>query len=176
MNSTWTRTLTFALWAALAVEAAAEPPQRLGAGLVGKLANCAEVPDVGARLSCYEGAAAALKSAVAAGDVMLVDRQQVRDVRRQAFGFSLPSISLFDREAPAEPVDRVEGRLAGAARDGAGRWTFRLEDGAVWSQVDSEALMRAPRPGMAVIIRKGLVGAYFLGLDGRAGVRVRRVQ
>ena len=176
MNSTLARISALALWAAFAVNAAAQPPPGRGVDLMEKLANCAEVPDVGARLSCYEAASAALKAAVAAGDVLMVDRQQVRDVRRQAFGFSLPSISLFDRDAPAEPIDRVESRLASAARDGVGRWTFRLEDGGVWSQVDSEVLMFAPKPGMAVIVRKGLVGAYFLGLDGRAGVRVRRVQ
>ena len=63
-----------------------------------------------------------------------------------------------------------------ATREGGGRWTFRLDDGAAWTQVDSEALMLPPRAGMRVDIRKGMVGSYFLGLDGHAGVRVRRVQ
>lgn len=144
--------------------------------LLEKLTNCAEVSDRDARLGCYEAAAAELKAAEARGDIVMVDREQAQAVRRQAFGFELPSLSLFDRGGRAEKLDRVSGRLAGASRDGGGRWTFQLEDGATWTQVDSDPLLVTPRAGMPVEVKTSLLGAYFLDVDGHAGVRVRRVR
>jgi hypothetical protein len=155
---------------------AAAPAAGGHARLMQQLAGCADVPERDARLACYEAAAAALKDAERRGDLVIVDREQADAVRRQSFGFNLPSLSLFDHGERPEPVDAVSARLVSATREGGGRWIFRLDDGAAWTQVDSEALMLPPRAGMRVDIRKGMVGSYFLGLDGHAGVRVRRVQ
>lgn len=157
--------------------AAAPPPSAGHAKLMQQLAGCADVAERDARLTCYETAAAALKDAEQRGDLVIVDREQADAVRRQSFGFNLPSLSLFDRgERHDQPMDAVTGRLASATREASGRWTFRLDDGAAWTQVDSEGLLLQPKPGMRVDIRKGMVGSYFLGLDGHAGVRVRRLQ
>ncbi len=178
MKSTYGHILATAAAAAWAF--AAQPawaaPAPAHARLMGQLAGCADVPDRDARLTCYEAAAAALKDAERRGDLVIVDREQADAVRRQSFGFNLPSLSLFDRGDHPAPVEAVSARLVSASREGGGRWTFRLDDGAAWTQVDSETLMLQPRPGMRVDVRKGMVGSYFLGLDGHAGVRVRRQQ
>lgn len=178
MDSTCTH-LCFVACAALVLTGSGPARAAPGAGgrLLDQLTRCQAVPDPTLRLGCLESGAAALKAAVAGGDVVLVDRERVREVRRQAFGFSLPAIGVFDGDGKSpERLDRIESRLAGATRDPGGRWTFRLEDGGAWTQVDGEALMLSPAKGMTAIVRKGPVGAYFLGLDGHAGVRVRRIQ
>ena len=171
----------FAIAAVVVLTIAAKPagsaPAPAGhARLMEQLAGCAEVSERDARLACYEAAAAALKDAERRGDLVIVDREQADAVRRQSFGFNLPSLGLFDRGERRAPMDAVSARLTSATREAGGRWIFRLDDGAAWTQVDSEALMLQPRPGMRVDIRKGMVGSYFLGLDGHAGVRVRRLQ
>src|SRR4051812_518751 len=80
------------------------------ARLMDQLAGCAEVSERDARLACYEAAAAALKDAEHRGDPVIVDRAQADAVRRQSFGFNLPSLSLFDRGEHHEPVDAVSAR------------------------------------------------------------------
>ena len=49
------------------------------------------------RLACFDAAAARLDEAEKKGDIVVVDRRQAQEVRRQAFGFTLPSLTLFDR-------------------------------------------------------------------------------
>jgi hypothetical protein len=181
MRATYGHIFAFAAAGLCAVAAgpagtAPAPPAAGHARLMDQLAGCAEVSERDARLACYEAAAAALKDAERRGDLVIVDRAQADAVRRQSFGFNLPSLTLFDRGERHEPMEAVSARLASATREAGGRWTFRLDDGAAWTQVDSEGLMLQPRPGMRVDVRKGMVGSYFLGLDGHAGVRVRRVQ
>lgn len=129
------------------------------------------------RLACYDEAAAKLGAAAQSGDVVVVDREQVRKARREAFGFSLPSLDLFDREAPKTPeADQLEAVVASARTDGAGRLIITLEDGAVWAQTDNRVLGRQPRKGSRAEIRKGAMAGYFLSLDGQAAVRAKRVE
>lgn len=163
--------------ATLAVVAFGAPGRSQAAGqarALDQLAGCANVSGRDEKLACFEQATAQLRAAVARGDVVVVDREQAQAVRRQAFGFSLPSLDLF-AGGKAAPLDHVDGRLAAANR-GPDGWTFRLEDGSAWTQVDTDPILVVPRPGQAVAIRTGMMGAYFLGLDGHAGVRVRRVR
>lgn len=161
---------------ALSYPAAAQPAPEARAGLVQKLADCRKVADDSARLACYDTAAAALEQAEAQGDIVVVDREQARNVRRQAFGFSLPSLSLFERGEPQEEVDRIEGRIAEARRGAGGKWVLRLEDGGVWTQIDVQELSLDPRPGQSVTIRRATLGSYLASVEGRRAFRVRRTE
>src|SRR5690606_15796466 len=77
-----------ALLAAAAAGASAlaqtAPPER--AATVQALADCRKLSEDSARLACYDKAVAALDQAEARGDIVVVDRDQARKVRRQAFG------------------------------------------------------------------------------------------
>jgi len=160
----------------VASAAAAQPKAEGRAALVQTLSDCRKLTDDSARLACYDSAAAALESAEAKGDIVVVDREQARTVRRQAFGFQLPSLSMFERGEEKETVDNVSAKIASARQDGSGKWILRLEDGAVWQQVDVQELSLYPKPGQAVTIRKASLGSFMASVEGRRAFRVRRVE
>ena len=160
----------------VAPEAAAQPKAEGRAALVQKLSDCRKVADDPARLACYDSAAAALEQAEAKGDIVVVDREQARTVRRQAFGFSLPSLSMFERGEEKETVDNVSAKIASARQDPTGKWILRLEDGAIWQQVDVQELSLYPKPGQSVTIRKATLGSFLASVEGRRAFRVRRVE
>jgi hypothetical protein len=174
MLARWTLALTIA--ATCGGTAMAQPKADGRAGLVQKLADCRRITDDKARLSCYDETAAAFDQAEAKGDIVVVDREQARTVRRQAFGFSMPSITLFEKGEAKEELENVTAVLASARRDGAGHWVFKLEDGAVWAQVATEDLFKTPKPGMKVKIKKASLGSFMLQIENQSAIRVRRVE
>ena len=168
-----------AILAALAAMAAMAAPAQAKEGraaIVQKLVDCRKVADSAARLACYDQTAADLDQAEAKGDVVIVDREQATEVRRQAFGFTLPSLSLFNKGAPKEEIESADGVVAGARRDGNGRWAIVLEGGAVWTQVGSEELFKTPKAGMKVRIRRGALGSFLMSVDNSGAFKAHRVQ
>jgi hypothetical protein len=139
-----------------------------------KLIDCRKIADNAARLACFDAAAAAFDQAEAKGDIVVVDREQARKVRRQAFGFTLPSITLFERGEKPEELDNVTGVVAVARQNGSGKWVIRLEDGAVWTQVDTNDVGTDPKPGEAVTIHKAALGSYMLVLPHHRSFRAHR--
>ena len=95
-------------------------------------------------------------------------------MRRQAFGFTLPSLALFEKADGAEKLDRVESTLSEIRRTADGKWILKLQDGAVWRQTDAEGPARTPRVGMKVTVRSASMGSYLLSVDGQAGFRAKR--
>ena len=120
-------------------------------------------------------AVAKMDKAETAGDIVVVDRQQVREAKREAFGFELPHFTLFDRGEKPETIDRVSAVAESAYVNSEGKWTVVLEDGAKWVQIDSENVEKAPRKGSKIEIRKASLGSYFLNIDGQRAIRARRV-
>ena len=162
--------------ASAAAAGAAEPRTEGRAALVQQLTDCRKLSEDAARLACYDTATAALEQAEAKGDIVVVDREQARTVRRQAFGFSLPSMAMFERGEEKEQIDNVSGKIASARQDAAGKWVLRLEDGAVWQQVDAQELSLYPKPGQSVTIRKATLGSFLASVERRRAFRVRRVE
>ncbi len=164
------------LGVALAPAAGAQPKGESRAAIVQKLMDCRKVSDDAGRLACFDQATAALDQAEAKGDVVIVDREQARQVRRQAFGFALPSISMFEKGEAKEDLENVAGAVDSARQNNAGKWVIKLQDGAVWTQVDSNELHKTPKSGMPVKIRQASMGSFLMSIDGGGAFRVRRVE
>jgi hypothetical protein len=150
--------------------AAKPPPSRAPA--VQAVVDCRKIDDGAQRLACYDAAVAAMDQAEQTGDLVTLDREQRRSVRKQAFGFVLPALSMFDTGEKA--VDSITETLASARQDAQGKWTFVMQDGAVWRQIDDEFLSRDPHGGSAIVIQRALMGSFMLSVDGQPGVRVHR--
>jgi hypothetical protein len=135
---------------------------------------CRTVKDDAARLDCFDKATAAMGEAETKGDLLTLDREQRRAVRKQAFGLTLPALNLFDRGEKPEEADRITATVASATQDPYGKWTIRLDDGAVWRQTDSNEISRPPHKGSTVVIKKGVLGSFFIDVDGQPGVRAHR--
>ena len=161
--------------AALAAPAVSAQPKPEGrAPVLERLLDCRKLTEDAQRLACYDQAASAIDQAEAKGDVVVVDREQARTVRRQGFGFSMPSLAIFERGEKAEELDQVSLTVDRAWRDQNGRWNVALEGGQVWRQIDSGDFTVTPKPGVTASIRKASLGSYLMSIGGRAGVRVHR--
>jgi hypothetical protein len=155
--------------------ALAEPPAPKLPAPMQRLLDCRAAPDA-TRLACYDAASAEFDHRVGSGDLVVVDHEGVARVKRQAFGFSLPSLSLFERGDKAQDLARVSGVVARASRGPEGEWILVLADGGVWRQTDSERLAPNPKEGSTVEIRKAAVGSFFMNIDGQRALRVKRTQ
>lgn len=161
------------LGAAAAFPATAQPRPEGRAAIVREVVDCRKLTDDSARLTCYDAATAALDQAEAKGDIVVVDREQVRSVRRQAFGFALPSLTLFEKGEKPEILNVVTLPVKSASRGGDGKWIIRFDD-QVWRQIDTGEFSREPRPGTVATIRSAMMGSYLMSIGGHAGVRVKR--
>ena len=154
-------------------------------GGFGAILGCAGLEADGERLACFDREAAALRSR----DVVAVPARDVEELRRESYGFNLPSL---ERVAPAPPgaeerePDRTRSWTVQSIRNArSGRAVFIMDDGQVWQQTDGDG-QRFPEPGRrgAVVtaeIRPAAFGSYLLSVsqDGRrrgGSVRVRRVR
>ncbi|HEX8569910.1 MAG TPA: hypothetical protein VF699_08320 [Caulobacteraceae bacterium] len=138
------------------------------------LADCRATAADAARLACYDAAAARIEAAERGGEVLVIDREQARAARRQAFGFNLPSLNLF-KGAQEEDIADVPLTLERASLEGP-RWVLRTTDGQVWRFTETRELPRPPRKGTKMVIKRGMMGGYLLSIDGQTGIRVRREQ
>lgn len=155
-------------------QALAADPAPSNAPAVQAVVDCRKVEDSAARLACYDRSVDAMAKAQASGDLVTLDREQRTVLHKQAFGFNIPTISLLDRGAKDGQADRLTAKVAAAYRDENGRWVIRLEDGAVWAQIDNELVSPDPRPGSTAVIRHAALGSFFMDFDGRPGFRATR--
>jgi hypothetical protein len=151
---------------------AAKAPLR--AAVVQEVLDCRKLTDSAQRLACYDKAVDGMAQADAKGDLVTVDREQRREVRKQAFGLSMPSLAIFDRGEKPEEVNRITAVVASASKGANDWWTITLDDGAVWRQIADGELLRDPHKGSTVTIRKASLGSYFMNVDGQSAIRVHR--
>ncbi|MBX7249613.1 MAG: hypothetical protein K1X35_11305 [Caulobacteraceae bacterium] len=141
-----------------------------------KLSQCRSIADDQARLACYDNAAQGIDEAENRGELVVVDRGQVREAKRSLFGFDTSALNFFDRgsgEARVE-VNNVTLTIDRAYRGEGGRWVMVMTDGQVWRQIDSSGPYNPPRHGSTAEIRKASLGSYFLNVDGQTAIRARR--
>lgn len=156
----------------------AQIPSPERSSLLTALAECRALGDAGSRLACFDRTADALDAAERQGDLVVVERQQIREARRQLFGFSAPALpSIFSRSGDTEgeaDVDSIETSLLGASQDREGKWTFRLADGSEWRQIDSAPVRFTNRSGTEVRVRRAALGSFLLTAGKSRAVRVKR--
>lgn len=168
---------------AASAASAADKPSVPPPAVVQKLLECRAITDSAQRLACLDTGVAALADAVEKRDVVVADREQVKQARRSLFGITLPSFNLFGSDKDDDDkgdddraaLNEIEGTLK-SARPGPNRnWRFVLDDDSVWVQTDGKMIPRDPRAGMKIRIRRAAVGSFLANVDGQIAVRVRRV-
>ena len=138
---------------------------------------CRALTDRDARLACFDAAAAKLDEAESTGQVVVVNREQAREVRRDVFGLQLPSLDIFGRKSaggPSEDIDKLESTIKTARLDGDGRWVLELDNGAVWRQVDDSPIATPPHAGSKVEVRRAAMASFFIRIDGHPAFRAHR--
>lgn len=158
---------------AVPASAADEPPAAVRA-----LGACRTIADNVQRLACYDREAPALLQSVEKKETVVLDRQEVRKTKRSLFGFTLPRLPFFggDKEDDAKEeaeFQQIEAPIKTVRSIGYGKSRFTLEEGAVWET--TEGLNAFPKPGETVVIKKGLMGSYFIRFKGNRSVKGMRV-
>jgi len=146
----------------------------MSAPVVQAVIGCKSIADPTERLACFDKAVGAMADADAKGDLVTLDHEQRRTVRRQAFGLTLPALSMFDRGEKPEEAHRASYTVVQAWTDAEGKWMFKLDTGAVWRQTDDNALMKSPHQGSVADISTGALGSFFMKVDGQLSIRVHR--
>lgn len=170
----WIKLVAAATLAAPFAAQAADAPKPSTPAVLKSLFDCRALAVDAQRLACYDAAVGLVNAAEKTGEVIIVDRQEARAARRQAFGLDLSALSILDRSEEKTEVDRVISEVTSARQGPDGRWTVVLADGAVWKQVDDQSISKDPRKGSKAEIRKASMGSYFMNLDGQRAVRARR--
>jgi hypothetical protein len=159
--------------AAAFAQRAEEAPQR--PEVFEALVRCRALADDSARLQCFDAAAANLQQAAEQRELVVVDRQQIRESRRRLFGLALPRLPIFGGgDDEEDQIDSIESQVASASQIEFGRWLVRLEDGSTWVQTDNELLAGRPRPGQPVRVSRAALGTFMMRVNNQPGIRVRR--
>lgn len=163
---------------AIALPSAAAAQKRDSAKLplqIEQLLGCRAIADAAQRLACFDRQVAAVNSAIAARDLVLIDRERARATSRSLFGFSIPDFGGIFGGGEEDEVKEIASTITAFRRNQEGGWMVKLADGSTWSQTDSTTVAVAPRRGDKVVVKRGSLGAFFLRLNGQPGVRVKRV-
>lgn len=155
----------------VSADAAAAQAPAPPAGLK-ELSVCRSIAREEERLACYDKAAAALAQAVDRKELVVLDKQEMQRTRRSLFGFTLPRIGLF---RSGEEEKELTSTIAGVKSVGNGLWEIRLEDGAVWRTVEGSSANDDPRQGQKIVIKRGVLGNYFIRVAGERSVRGFRI-
>jgi hypothetical protein len=163
-----------ALAAAVVAGGAKAPKSPMASpAVVQSLLDCRKLADGAERLACFDKATAAIEQATANGDLVALDRAQRRAARRQAFGFILPSLSFLERGEKSEE-DHITATVVDAGRNALDQWVITLDDGAVWRQTEAVELGRRPHKGSKAVISKGILGSFFMTIDGQGAGKAKR--
>jgi len=142
--------------------------------LVDALVKCRVETGDAARLRCYDVAAEALTDASTKGEVIVVDRDDVRKTRRSLFGFNLPKLPFFGGDDSQDAqADEVEAVIKSVRTGRDGKHVLVLDDGSVWQTTEGRPI-RA-EAGAPITIKRAALGSYFLRVGGRSvkGIRIR---
>ena len=133
------------------------------------------------RLACYDEAVGRLKAAEEAGELTTISKAEVEEVQRDAFGFSLPSLPKlampkFGSSEKAELNSMVSG-VSNISKPRVGGIIVTLENGQVWTQIDSTRVSYSKRKGVKEAeVKTASFGSFMMKLDGGTAFRVRRLK
>jgi hypothetical protein len=177
MKALATSSIIICIAGAAASPALAKDKPAPASPLVTAIDRCRQISDGAQRLACYDNAAGALVKATNSGEVSVVDRSEVRRVRRSLFGFSMPRLPFFSGDTTAAEVqNQLESTITSVRALNNGYYRLVIADNnAVWETSDSSISFDPPRPGQKIVILRGPLGSYFLRINGQIGVRGRRI-
>lgn len=144
--------------------------------------SCVGIENDAERLACFDQSVASVKSRDEAGHIQTVDLAELETLEKEAFGFSLPSLTSIFRGGSSGAPKELEGvsEITAPVKSarivpGSGTIIVTLENGQVWEQIDSRKLNNsAVRKAKEASIRKASFDSFILSLDGGAGIRAKR--
>ena len=173
--------IVIAAAALISLGAAAASAQRPRAArerpeVLSRVVQCRTIASAEERLACFDREVAAMDAAASSGELVAMDRQQVRRTRRSLFGVAVPDLGIFgDDNEDDEEASRIESTVRSASMNADGKWIVTIEDGARWMQIDTRGLNFPPRAGQPIRIRRAALGSYLANINNQVAIRVRRI-
>lgn len=158
--------------AGMAGPARAETPPAAAPSAYQALIECRAIADPTARLACFDKAAGTLAAAVETKQVVVVDKNTMRETKRRLFGISLPNVKLFG-PSDDEEVDQISSTIQSTTDLREGLSIFVLQDGSRWRQTEGRYLF--PKAGQPIVIKRAALGGYMANVNGKTAVRVVRI-
>ena len=148
----------------------APPPPQFNA-----LLACRSIADSTERLACYDKNAAVIGEAVAKKDLVVFDRESVRQTKRGLFGLTIPNLGIFGDDDDSVDIKQIDGEIVSTAFNADGGYIFRLADGSRWTQMDGKPFAIPPQAGDKVVVKKGALGSFIMSVGKQPGVKVKRI-
>jgi len=141
------------------------------------LIACKTIADSTERLACFDEKVAAFEAAQTNSQIVIADREQVREARRGLFGLSLPRIKLFSGSGDeGDQISQIEGEIASVRGLRGSKWLITLKDGARWQQTaPARSTTRTPKSGDTIVIKRSSLGSFLAKVNGGRGFKVKRV-
>lgn len=141
------------------------------------LIACKNIADAEQRLACFDEKVTALETAQASNQVVIADREQVREARRGLFGLSLPRIKLFGGDGDdGAQVNEIKGTIKSVRKFRTGKFLLTLDDGAQWQQTAiPRSTTRRPRAGDSITIERGSLGSFVAKINNGRAFKVKRI-
>lgn len=162
--------------AALAAGPAKQRPERPLPSTVAQMFACRSIGDSVARLGCFDREVANFDHAQASGEIVTMDRQNVRATRRSLFGLALPDLSLFGDNSIDANSGVLETTIISTRQGPDGKWSFVLAEGGRWVQLDNREFIDDPASGMPILIRRAAMGSYLANIKKQTAIRIERVR
>lgn len=152
------------------------PPRALS-----KLIDCRLITDSTSRLACYDEQVAAIESATQKDEVVVMDKEDVRQTRRSLFGFSIPKLPFLgggdgqkDAEKEVNQITQIDDTIKNLRAMPYGIWVLTLDDGSQWQTADPMPY-GTPKPGLKVVINRAALNSYKISVNNWPAVKVKRV-
>ncbi|WP_052028216.1 hypothetical protein [Sphingobium sp. C100] len=147
------------------------------AKLFDDLVQCRSVSGGDDRLACYDRAVTAMQDAQSKNEMAVIDKDSVRQAKRQQFGLNAFAASQLDSksEGGVDDLDEIQSTIVGVDPLARGRWLLRLGDGSQWQTVEAVAY-RVPKANMAVTVKRAALGTFLIRPTGWPAVRARRIK
>ncbi|MBX3593420.1 hypothetical protein [Sphingomonas sp.] len=156
--------------------ASVAPQEAESAKVIDQIAQCRSIADAAQRLACFDGAAAALQTARDRREIVVLDREAVKQTRRRLFGIALPKIKLFggsDDDDEKEEIREIDAKIVSARPIANGRWVIKLDDGSTWQTIEPFASAE-PKAGDSMHIKRAALGSFMGSVNGLRSARIRR--
>lgn len=144
---------------------------------IDRLTECRAITGSDDRLACFDRLAERIASARRNGDLLVLDRRQVVERKRQRFGLANPTGEVFgggeaDRMTEVKELDTTIRAVAAASAYG--RWNLELANGSVWQSIDTVSI--PPRTTAPIKLRTAPLGGYRASINGGRSFLVKRLR
>lgn len=157
----------------------ADPQHNIQSPLT-SLYSCANIDSATDRLACYDSHVASLKIAEEKNEIVAIDANIAKKLKREAFGFNLPSLPKLGLPSFGSS-DKAEAQTfkVKSIRKVARNHIITLENGQVWRETTGR-ISYIPKGDISAVIKAKSLGSFSLQLtNGKStvrGLKVKRIE